>query len=280
MSDVLLVDRRVDHAVLTLNRPDKRNALSIELRDAISDALDTLAADDTVKCVVLTGAGSVFSAGFDLSEFETRGRRRGVRREVVVVERSLPRHRAALPAADDRRDQRPRARRRLRPRGAVRPAHRDHNRSLRAPRAHVRRCRVRTTARPRRRRDRARADDRRSRSLGARRARVASRRAKSSSPTISPPPPTRSSSACVSPHATCWRAPRPRPSAAPASAPSPQRSTSNPRPRPAYRRTQRVRPGITRGSRTWGRRRRGRSGRSRGRRHSLRTRGRVRRRGR
>jgi enoyl-CoA hydratase len=39
------------------------------VRDAVSDALDGLAADDAVRCVVLTGAGSVFCAGFDLSEF-------------------------------------------------------------------------------------------------------------------------------------------------------------------------------------------------------------------
>jgi enoyl-CoA hydratase len=65
----LLVERHEAHAVLTLNRPEKRNALSVALRDAISDALDTLAADEQMKCVVITGAGSVFCAGFDLTEF-------------------------------------------------------------------------------------------------------------------------------------------------------------------------------------------------------------------
>ena len=56
--------------ILTLNRPDKKNALSIALRDAVSDALDTLRQDPALKCVILTGAGSAFSAGFDLSEFQ------------------------------------------------------------------------------------------------------------------------------------------------------------------------------------------------------------------
>jgi enoyl-CoA hydratase len=65
----LLVERGDSHALLTLNRPEKRNALSVALRDAISDALDDLAADEHMKCVVFTGAGSVFSAGFDLKEF-------------------------------------------------------------------------------------------------------------------------------------------------------------------------------------------------------------------
>lgn len=57
-------------ATITLNRPEKRNALSIAVRDAISDALDRLAADEECKVVVVTGSGGVFSAGFDLREFE------------------------------------------------------------------------------------------------------------------------------------------------------------------------------------------------------------------
>jgi len=72
MSDepVLLVERAHEYATLTLNRPQKRNALSVQLRDAISDALDVLGSDPAVKAVVITGAGPVFSAGFDLSEFD------------------------------------------------------------------------------------------------------------------------------------------------------------------------------------------------------------------
>jgi len=55
---------------LMLNRPDKKNALSIAVRDEMSDALDDLAGDEAVKTVVITGAGEVFSAGFDLREFQ------------------------------------------------------------------------------------------------------------------------------------------------------------------------------------------------------------------
>jgi enoyl-CoA hydratase/carnithine racemase len=68
-TDVLVSVPEAGVATVTLNRPEKRNALSIEVRDLVSDALDSLAADDNVKCVVLTGAGDVFCAGFDLSEF-------------------------------------------------------------------------------------------------------------------------------------------------------------------------------------------------------------------
>lgn len=56
-------------AVVTLQRPDKRNALSIELRDQMSDVLDALAADPVCHAVIVTSSGDVFSAGFDLEEF-------------------------------------------------------------------------------------------------------------------------------------------------------------------------------------------------------------------
>jgi enoyl-CoA hydratase/carnithine racemase len=73
----LIVEHGPEHAVLTFNRPERRNALSVILRDAISDALDELATDATIKTVVLTGAGTVFSAGFDLKEFEAPRSKRG-----------------------------------------------------------------------------------------------------------------------------------------------------------------------------------------------------------
>jgi enoyl-CoA hydratase len=60
-------------AVVTLQRPERRNALSIALRDEMSDALDALADDDALRVAVVTGAGAVFSAGFDLDEFGRLG---------------------------------------------------------------------------------------------------------------------------------------------------------------------------------------------------------------
>ena len=60
-------------ALLTLTRPEKRNALSIALRDEMSDALDRQAVDDATRVVVLTGAGETYSAGFDLDEFADAG---------------------------------------------------------------------------------------------------------------------------------------------------------------------------------------------------------------
>jgi enoyl-CoA hydratase/carnithine racemase len=71
MPDLVLVSRPTEGvAAVTLNRPEKKNALSIAVRDEFSDALDALATDEAVKVVVVTGAGDVFSAGFDLREFD------------------------------------------------------------------------------------------------------------------------------------------------------------------------------------------------------------------
>jgi len=56
--------------ILTLNRPDKRNALNTELTRALLVALRTADADESVGAVVLTGAGQGFCAGADLGEFK------------------------------------------------------------------------------------------------------------------------------------------------------------------------------------------------------------------
>ena len=56
-------------AVLRLDAPERRNALSIAMRDAISDILEAWATDERVRVVVLTAKGSTFCAGFDLKEF-------------------------------------------------------------------------------------------------------------------------------------------------------------------------------------------------------------------
>ena len=56
-------------ATITLTRPEKRNALSVRLRDEVTSTLAELAADERLTSVVVTGAGDVFSAGFDLDEF-------------------------------------------------------------------------------------------------------------------------------------------------------------------------------------------------------------------
>ena len=64
---VVLYERRGPAAWVTLNRPDKLNALDRAVVAGLHDALGRAEADDAVKVVVLTGAGRAFSAGFDIS---------------------------------------------------------------------------------------------------------------------------------------------------------------------------------------------------------------------
>ena len=68
IESLLLRDHRDGVAWLTMNRPGARNALSIPLMTALEDALDAIAADDTVKAAVIAGAGAAFCAGHDLRE--------------------------------------------------------------------------------------------------------------------------------------------------------------------------------------------------------------------
>jgi len=67
--DVLLVEDRGAVRILTLNRPGKRNALNTPLTRALLEGLRAADADDSILCVVLTGAGTGFCAGADLGEF-------------------------------------------------------------------------------------------------------------------------------------------------------------------------------------------------------------------
>ncbi len=58
-------------AVVTLSQPEKKNALSEVMWRQLAEALDALAADESLAAAVITGAGSDFAAGGDLSEFPT-----------------------------------------------------------------------------------------------------------------------------------------------------------------------------------------------------------------
>ena len=71
---ILLTDDHNDVRVLTLNRPEARNALSTELFEALHSALGAADADDTVRAVVLTGADPAFCAGVDLKQAQQLGR--------------------------------------------------------------------------------------------------------------------------------------------------------------------------------------------------------------
>jgi enoyl-CoA hydratase len=81
--ETILLERRGAVALLTINRPEKRNALNIQTRREGAAALDELREDESVRVVVVTGAGDkAFIAGADIGEFE--GRTANTQREVML----------------------------------------------------------------------------------------------------------------------------------------------------------------------------------------------------
>lgn len=70
MSSILLA-RDGDIATVTLNRPDKLNAIDLAMWRRLAEVARELAADDAVRCVVVKGAGKGFGAGADIQEFST-----------------------------------------------------------------------------------------------------------------------------------------------------------------------------------------------------------------
>jgi enoyl-CoA hydratase len=72
VSEVIRNERKGDVAILTLNRPDSLNALNSATLEALVDAAAEVAADDSVRSVVVTGEGLAFAAGADISEMREK----------------------------------------------------------------------------------------------------------------------------------------------------------------------------------------------------------------
>ena len=71
MNDKLAIyERKSSAAIITINRADKRNALSRALIDSLASAFARAEQDEAARCVILTGAGSVFCAGMDLAALQ------------------------------------------------------------------------------------------------------------------------------------------------------------------------------------------------------------------
>ena len=68
--ETILVEKRDGTAIVTLNRPEKLNAVNLEMRLEILDTLEDLAVDDDIRAVVFTGAGHAFCAGADISRLD------------------------------------------------------------------------------------------------------------------------------------------------------------------------------------------------------------------
>jgi len=88
--DILHSTREDAVLVLTLHRPLARNALNLELTRALSAAFTAFDADESLRCLVLTGADPAFCAGLDLKEFRLPGSPRG---EVGAMIRAFPERR-------------------------------------------------------------------------------------------------------------------------------------------------------------------------------------------
>jgi len=85
--ETILVDRRNRVAIITINRPEKRNALNIQTRAEGAAILDELRDDDSIRVVIFTGAGDkAFIAGADIAEFAGRT---ALQQRAIMLERGL-----------------------------------------------------------------------------------------------------------------------------------------------------------------------------------------------
>ncbi len=94
MSDLLLIDDSNGVRTLTLNRPERKNSVSPELREELLAALDEARTMDEVRCVVITGAGDAFCSGVDLGKSgATKGAAEGERRapDLRLIRESMKR---------------------------------------------------------------------------------------------------------------------------------------------------------------------------------------------
>jgi enoyl-CoA hydratase/carnithine racemase len=99
MTDLKFITANIDEAAgiawLTLNRPEKKNALSVALLNELASTLRSLAENEKIRCIVTTGAGDSYSSGRDLYDMRGQNNRRRTRglggvAEIVDIMRKLP----------------------------------------------------------------------------------------------------------------------------------------------------------------------------------------------
>lgn len=69
MTDHVLVERRGPRLAITLNRPERRNAITVGMYAALADAIEQAGGDESIRVITLEGAGEDFTAGNDLADF-------------------------------------------------------------------------------------------------------------------------------------------------------------------------------------------------------------------
>jgi len=91
MTDLIVISRDADIATVTLNRPDKLNALNRAMWEELGAAMRRLSANEGLRCVVLRGAGGkAFAAGADIGEFATeRANSRQARQYGEVIDGTM-----------------------------------------------------------------------------------------------------------------------------------------------------------------------------------------------
>jgi len=83
VEELVLMETRESTAVLTLNRPDKRNALSRALISSLTEKFSKVRDEKNIRSVILTGTGSAFCAGMDLAELSETIDKRGEEANIV-----------------------------------------------------------------------------------------------------------------------------------------------------------------------------------------------------
>src|SRR5665647_1879941 len=88
--DELLIERPSnDIVVFRLNRPDVRNALNIEVRSRLADEVARHAADQAIRCLIITGSDKVFASGADINEMAQNGPVEAMARNVQKYWRAM-----------------------------------------------------------------------------------------------------------------------------------------------------------------------------------------------
>jgi len=99
MTEHLLTELRGPRLALTMNRPERRNAITVAMYAALADAIESAAGDDSIRVITLDGAGEDFTAGNDLGDFMSELPQDGGDIPVWRLLRALARNMTPLVAA-------------------------------------------------------------------------------------------------------------------------------------------------------------------------------------
>lgn len=99
MSEHVLVERKGDVLAIILARPDRRNAITVDMYAALADAVESAAGDDNVRLITLRGEGQDFTAGNDLGDFMAELPRDGSDIPVWRLLRALAKNQVPIVAA-------------------------------------------------------------------------------------------------------------------------------------------------------------------------------------